>query len=277
MGYDDILVDIPLAASGRQFDLALTLAKTFGAHVTGVCVLPEAAILRDAVQSPFIQMNKADATETIRREYDKVADLEKQFGTAAERAGVSHDWLTGEGDPADVLVHAARLHDLAIVEQRTTGVDLLWGGATQLALSGHPTLILPTGWSGSDLPQRILLAWNGSAQSAAAARNALPLLKTASTVTLLVGKNREEPPQRMRLPALDIEKYLSRHGVNVEIAELKGKDADAGESILQNAKTHKQDLIVMGAYGRSRFREWVLGGATKQILENTPIPAFMAH
>lgn len=277
MGYDDILVNVPLVESGHQVELALTLARQFGAQLTGVCVLPEAARLRDAVQNPFILMNKTEVTDNIQREYDEAAKLGAKFGAAAERAGVSHDWLTGEGDPADVLVHTARLHNLTIVEQYTTGVDLLWGAATQLALSGSPTLILPTGWSGTELPQRILLAWNGSAQSAAAARNALPLLKTASTVTLLVGQNREAPPQRMRLPPLNIEKYLSRHGVNVEIADLKEKDADAGDGILKNAETFNSDLIVMGAYGRSRFREWVLGGATRQIIENTTIPVLMAH
>ncbi|WP_417673325.1 universal stress protein [Roseibium sp.] len=277
MGYEDILVNVPLVGNSHQVDLALNIAKKFNAHATGICVLPEAAILRDAVQSPFILMNEEEASETIRREYEKVADLEKQFSAAAEQAGVSHNWRSGEGDPAEVLLLATRLHDLVIVGQSGNEQDLLWGAATQLALSGTPTLILPAGWSRTELPQRVLLAWNGSAQAAAAARNALPLLKTASTVTLLIGQNREAPPERARLTPVSIEKYLSRHGVNVEIADLAGRDSDAGAGILGYTETLKPDMIVMGAYGRSRFREWVLGGATRQVLEDMKVPVFMAH
>ncbi len=277
MGYEDILVNVPLVGNSHQVDLALNIAKKFNAHATGICVLPEAAILRDAVQSPFILMNEEEASETIRREYEKVAELEKQFSAAAEQAGVSHNWRSGEGDPAEVLLLATRLHDMVIVGQSGNEQDLLWGAATQLALSGTPTLILPAGWSRTELPQRVLLAWNGSAQAAAAARNALPLLKTASTVTLLIGQNREAPPERARLTPVSIEEYLSRHGVNVEIADLAGRDSDAGAGILGYTETLKPDMIVMGAYGRSRFREWVLGGATRQVLEDMKVPVFMAH
>jgi len=277
MGYEDILVNVPLAGNSHQVELALTVARQFDAHATGICVLPEAAMLRDAVQSPFILMNEKEASETIRLEYDKAAELEKQFCAAAERAGVSHNWRTGEGAPAEVLLQATRLHDLVIVGQAGAERDLLWGSATQLALSGCPTLILPAGWSRTELPQRVLLAWNGSAQAAAAARNALPLLKTASAVTLLMGQGREVPPERMRLTPVSIENYLTRHGVNVEIADLAEPDSDAGDGILKNAESAKPDMIVMGAYGRSRFREWVLGGATRQVLENMKVPVFMAH
>ncbi len=277
MSYEDILVNVPLVGNSHQVDFALTVAKTFGAHTTGICVLPEAAILRDAVQSPFILMNEKDASETIRHEYEKVAELERQFGAAAEQAGVSHDWRSAEGDPAEVLLQATRLYNLVIVGQSGAQQDLLWGAATQLALSGCPTLILPAGWSSTELPQRVLLAWNGSAQAAAAARSALPLLKTASTVTVLKGQNREAPPERMRLTPVSIETYLSRHSVNVEVADLAEPDADAGAGILKQTETLKPDMIVMGAYGRSRFREWVLGGATRQVLEDMKVPVFMAH
>lgn len=277
MGYRDILVHVPLLGSEHQVELALTLAKQFDAHITGICILPDAAMLRSAVQNPLIRLNKTEVADIIEREYKDAAAVEQRFSSAADEAAVSHDWVTGEGDPADVLIHAARLYDFAIVEQCRAGADLLWGAATQLALSGRPTLILPTEWSQAELPKRILVAWNGSAQSAAAVRNAIPLLKISTEVTLLVGQNREALPLWMRLPPIEVDQYLLRHGVNVRATNLEAPDAEAGDAILKSAQRSKAELIVMGAFGRSRFREWVLGGATRHVLEHMTIPVLMAH
>jgi len=277
MGYRDVLVRVPLLGSEHQVELALTLAKRFDAHLTGICILPDAAMLRSAVQNPLIRLNKTEVLDIIEREYKDAAAAEQRFSSTADEVGVSHDWVTGEGDPADVLIHAARLYDLAIVGQCRAGADLLWGAATQLALSGRPTLILPTEWSQAEMPKRILVAWNGSAQSAAAVRNALPLLKMSSEVTLLAGQNREALPLWMRLPPIEVDQYLLRHGVNVRATNLEVPDAEAGDAILKSAQSSKAELIVMGAFGRSRFREWVLGGATRHVLEHMTIPVFMAH
>jgi len=277
MGYRDVLVHVPLLGSEHQVELALTLAKRFDAHITGICILPDAAMLRSAVQNPLIRLNETEVADIIEREYKDAAAVEQRFSSVADEARVSHDWVTGEGDPADVLIHAARLYDLAIVEQCRAGADLLWGAATQLALSGRPTLILPTEWSQADLPKRILVAWNGSAQSASAVRNALPLLKISSEVTLLIGQNREALPLWMRLPPINVDQYLLRHGVNVSATTLEAPDAEAGAAILKSAQRSKAELVVMGAFGRSRFREWVLGGATRHVLEHMTMPVFMAH
>jgi nucleotide-binding universal stress UspA family protein len=105
----------------------------------------------------------------------------------------------------------------------------------------------------------------------------LPLLKMSSEVTLLAGQNREALPLWMRLPPIDVDQYLRRHGVNVRATTLEVPDAEASDAILKSAQSSKAELIVMGAFGRSRFREWVLGGATRHVLEHMTIPVFMAH
>ena len=277
MGFRDILVHVPLVGYEKQVGLALVLAKKFDAHLTGICILPDTAMLRSAEQNPFIRLNKSEVADIIEREHDDAAAVERQFNTAADQASISHNWITGEGDPADVLVHAARLCDLAIVEQHRVEADLLWGPATRLALSGRPTLILPTEWSQMALPDHVLVAWNGSAQAAAAVRSALPLLKASTGVTLLVGEPREALPVWMRLPRIDIFDYLQRHGVKVDEASLDVPDPEAGDRILKAAQRCRAGLIVMGAFGRSRLSEWVLGGATRNVLEHMNVPVFMAH
>ena len=96
-------------------------------------------------------------------------------------------------------------------------------------------------------------------------------------MTVLIGPSREALPAGMRLPPLDILDYLQRHGAKVEAKNLEAPDAEAGEAILQAALHDNADLIVMGAYGRSRLREWVLGGATRHVLGHMTIPVFMAR
>lgn len=277
MTYRAILVHVPLGNAKVQVELAAALAKKDGAHLTGLCSLREVALLRNAMQNPFLRLEPTKVEELIKREYVEAALAENRFNAIAERAGVPHSWLTGEGDAADLIIYACRLQDLAVVGQCGDPSDLLWGPAVQLALSGHPALIVPRTWPSPDFGHRVLVAWNGSAQSAAALRKALPLLRCAEQVTVLLGHSRAAFPTTMRMPPLDIIAYLRHEGVAAEAKDLDVADADAGEAILELAKDDKIDLIVMGAFGRSRFREWILGGATRLVLERMTVPVFMAH
>jgi len=277
MTYRAILVHVPMGNAKVQVELAASLARESGAHLTGLCSLAEVALLKNAVQNPFLRLEPARVEELVNREYEEAALAEKRFDAIAGRAGVAHGWLTGEGDAADLIIHACRLQDLAVVEQGGDPSDLLWGPAVQLALSGHPALIVPRSWPSPDFGHRVLVAWNGSAQSAAALRKALPLLRRAKQVTVLLGHSRAAFPATMRMPPLDVMAYLRHEGVAAEAKDLEVTDADAGKTILKLAKDDKADLIVMGAFGRSRFREWVLGGATRHVLENMTVPVFMAH
>lgn len=277
MTYRAILVHVPLGDAKMQIELAAALAKASAAHLTGLCSLPEVALLKNARQSPFLRLDPARVEESIRREYTAAAAAEKRFIAAAEKAGVAHRWLVGEGDAAELMIYASRLHDLAVIEQGNDPSDLLWGSVVQLALSCHPTLIVPRRWSSATFGKRSLVAWNGSAQAAAAVRRALPLLLRAEHVTVQHGRSRDAFPARMRLPPLDVMAYLQQGGVAATRKKFNVNDDEVGAAILNRAKNGKCDLIVMGAFGRSRFREWILGGATRHVLENMTVPVFMAH
>jgi nucleotide-binding universal stress UspA family protein len=276
MAYKAILVHVPLANARPQVELAARLAKAFGAHLTGICSLTETAMLRSAVQNPFIRLEAAKVEDLIKQESAEVSAAEAAFDAIADQIGVPHSLLTGEGEDADLIVHASRLQDLAVVEQARDPSDLLWGPAVQIALSGHPVLIIPRTWSSPDFGHRALVAWNGSAQAAAAVRKALPLLQRAEHVAVLTGRSRAIFPATMRMAPLDVIAYLRHHGVSAELQSVD-TDENAGDEILERAAAEKCDLIVMGAFGHSRFREWVLGGATRYILEHMGVPVFMAH
>ncbi len=146
-----------------------------------------------------------------------------------------------------------------------------------MVLSGRPALVLPRDCSALLPIKHAAIAWNGSAQSAAAVRQALPLLAKASRVSVLNGRPRDSHPQSWRLPPLDIAAYLDRHGVAAELVAFDLGDDEAGAGILTFVEGAKADLLVMGAFGRSRFKEWVLGGATRLVLERMTLPVVMAH
>jgi nucleotide-binding universal stress UspA family protein len=277
MAYKAILVHVPLVNAEVQVELAARLAKAFDAHLTGLCGLTETAMLRSAVQNPFIRIEAEKAEELIAEESAEATTAEKTFDAVADKVGVPHSWLTGEGEAADLIVHASRVHDLAVVEQSRDPSDLLWGPAVQIALSGYPVLIVPRSWGSPEFGRRAVVAWNGSAQAAAAVRKAIPLLQRAEHVLVLIGQSRAAFPANMRMAPLDVLAYLHHHGIEAEAGDSETPDEGAGEAILEAAAADKAGLIVMGAFGRSRFREWVLGGATRHVLEHMAIPVFMAH
>jgi nucleotide-binding universal stress UspA family protein len=277
MAYKAILVHVPLVNAKVQIELAARLAKTFGAHLTGLCSLIETAMLRSAVQNPFIRLEEDKVKDLIKEESSEVSAAEKEFGTIADQVGVPHSFITGEGEASDLIAHACRVQDLAVVEQARDPSDLLWGPAVQIALSGYPVLIVPKAWNSPEFGKRAVVAWNGSAQASAAVREAIPLLQRAEQVTVLLGQSRATFPATMRMAPLDVLGYLRDHGIAAEVGRSETPDDDAGAAILKAAAAAKADLIVMGAFGRSRFREWILGGATRQVLEHMTMPIFMAH
>lgn len=140
-----------------------------------------------------------------------------------------------------------------------------------------PVLVLPAnGLPANTLPKRIVLAWNQSAEAMAATRRALPLLKGADAVSITVvgplsaGEDRSDPGGRLC-------QMLVRHGVHAEVAVLARTATRVSEVLLRHATDINADMLVMGAYGHSRFREAILGGATRNMLENATIPVLMAH
>jgi nucleotide-binding universal stress UspA family protein len=277
MRYGDILVYLPLPHAPNLVEASVTVAKAFDAHLTGLSSLPVTAMFRDAVQNPFIRLEEAGAVErAIASEADQGKAVAQAFAKVAEREGVSHAFEIGEGDPSDLLLYASRLQDLIILGKSREASELLHGPVVQVVLSGRPALVVPRDRSAILPLKHAVIAWNGSAQSAAAVRQALPLLAKASRVSVLNGRPHDWHLS-WGLPPLDIAAYLSRHGIAAELVAFDGGDDEAGAAILTFAGGGEADLLVMGAFGRSRFKEWVLGGATRLVLERMTMPVFMAH
>ena len=139
-----------------------------------------------------------------------------------------------------------------------------------------PVLVLPDTGVGAKLGGRIVVAWNQSSEALAAVRLAMPLLARAEIVDIAVIDTPKHGPERSD-PGGPLSQMLARHGVRAEVSVLAKTMPKVSDVLLRHVRDMNADMIVMGAYGHSRFREAILGGATRGMLELADVPVFMAH
>jgi nucleotide-binding universal stress UspA family protein len=251
--------------SGVQGDAArlkagLALAARAEATVAVLHVKPSPILYAGGggMEMP-VSLIEAQVQEIDRRALSVEADVKD----LAERAGTAVEWRCEEGEEVTVAGIHARYADL-VVASPDLARDLVFDSAS-------PVLAFPDE-AKPDAPRRVLVAWNGSREAACAVRDALPLLKAAETVDVIV----VDPPAGRPI-GVDLGRFLGRHGIKVEVRERLSDGAAIGTLLLEEARTSGAELLVMGAYGHSRLREWVLGGATEETLDAPSIPVLLSH
>jgi len=210
----------------------------------------------------------------------KAAQEEVERRMAAEDIRWASDTAVAQiGAIGSVVGFRARFADLVIQAQPYGN----GGGADSEAIveaalfDGHaPVLILPHGHKGTGFGNRVVLAWNQSEEALAAAKAALPILKRAALVDITVIDPPKHGPERSDPGGL-LSQFLSRHGVKTEISVLARTMPRVSEVLNRHVIDRDADMVVMGAYGHSRFREAILGGATRHMLEMAKVPVLMAH
>jgi nucleotide-binding universal stress UspA family protein len=206
-------------------------------------------------------------------------DFERQV---AALGVFSYESRVVDGDVSPVMALHARYSDLSVITQPEPGQWLDEQSpllAPELLLhSGRPLLMLPAvGEPPQSLGSRVLVGWDGSREAARALADALPLLERAASVQVAVFEApRASDGRHGALPGADIGQWLARHGVNVEVQHLVTEVA-VGDALLSHAYDWQADLIVVGGYGHSRFRETMLGGVTRTLLRSSPVPVLMSH
>ncbi|HEY9105277.1 MAG TPA: universal stress protein [Roseateles sp.] len=206
-----------------------------------------------------------------------------EFRRQMEHIGVpSHESRIEHGFSADNLALAARYCDLAILTQTNPDepfpLDSRAVALDVLMRSGRPVLMLPYAGETPAQPfRRVLVGWNASREAARALHDALPLLKAAGDVEVAVFQTPEDAGlAHGALPGADVGLWLARHGVHVEVRHVPAK-VGAGEALLSHAADISADLIVAGGYGHSRFRELMLGGVTRTLMQSCPVPVLLSH
>jgi nucleotide-binding universal stress UspA family protein len=202
-----------------------------------------------------------------------------QFETITSGCGVAGEWVEATGVPLDVIAAEAGRADLVVLGQNNRpdpdgGVYEL-NPADAILACGAPALVVPAEAPASFTARRILLAWKSSPQAARAAKDALPLLKRAEAV-VMTEIVPESFPSKYEISAQAMADYLASHDVPVSLDRIPAV-GDAGAQILQAAADNACDLVVAGAYGHSRLREWALGGVTRTLLTAASLPCLLSH
>ena len=274
MAIKDILVHIDTQPGAEdRIAFAASRAKQNKAHLTGLHVKAEIVL-------PVTE-NDVIVPESLIEEQERVIELQAsaaktQFDAAIGANNVEGEWRIGRGMVSEVLRHHAHASDLVIVGQANPATavsnDVPEG---VLQDTGRPTLIVPYAGIGPAFAQNVMVAWDDSAPAARAVHDALALIAKAKRVEVVTVRAKDD--EATDDPCAEICAHLQRHGVNAESVTLRKNGAKVSGMLLGHATDIGCDLLVMGSYGHSRWREFIFGGVTEDMLEKTTIPIFTSH
>jgi len=257
-------------------EYAARLAAAMDAALTGVYVCPSPMAAMPAYDAPGLLANLLESTRQLN---DLAFAAGNSFVALANRFGVGKAaWQVAEGYLPGVLEHIGNWHDLLVLDRATNAP---WGSAPALGnvvlTAGLPCITIPPETTTDFGLDCIALAWNGSAEAIRAIHAARSLLVRSRRVVVLHGEHRHPFSEIGWRPEFNLNDYLQHHGILVEEQPFTTNSDEAGEALLDAAAKLDANMLVMGAYGRTRFSEWVFGGATRHVLGNAVIPVLMRH
>ena len=258
---------------------AAAMANAHGAHLSGVYVIPSVE-----VYAAYAGMAMADIVDTQRKRYIEMASkVREKFSHALDANGLQGEWHQLDAINMSVsreFCEAARVADLAIIAQVDNdtycGVEAEFAGNVVLGV-GRPVLIVPRGKSFDAVGKKVVMGWNATREAARAVFDAVPVLPTGADITLVWADPQKVRDEAGDMPGTEMASALSRHGFSVSAEPMPTAGDNPGEALLTKAMDAGADLLVMGAYGHSRVREFVFGGASEAVLKNAKLPVLMSH
>ena len=272
----DMVVNLGLGANDPASDFAISVADAFEAHVLGVAFVYDPVIpgsVMGGIPPEFIESQRRESE-------NKVQQAIARFEQVAKRVGVAYETRTLNASiagAADRLGHLARRFDLVIVGQpereRAAAAEVVDEGV--LFDSGRPVIFVPYIQKSGLKLDRVMLCWDGGRAATRAINDAMPFLEKAKQVELVIVSSKAGKANE--LTGADMGQHLARHGLKVEVKRITSPDIDVTSTILSYAADSSADMIVMGGYGHSRLREFILGGVTRGLLETMTVPTLMSH
>jgi nucleotide-binding universal stress UspA family protein len=261
----------------RLLDPAVRLSAAFGARLIGVSVSPPIIAIPAGMPGAPDTIVIDERAKAYRAENPA---MKAAFQEAAAAQNIAAEWReedAGSGTVARIVTRHARCADLVIASQAASDSNV-WSldVPDRLAMeSGRPVLIIPNGGSFRPVPNRVVVGWTARREAMRAMFDALPLLKRADKVTVL--EVDPEPVQESTEYRAAACATLARHGVICEADAAVSSRGNAGDALLAYCERTKANLLVMGCYGHSRLREFVLGGASRHLLAGMTLPVLMSH
>jgi nucleotide-binding universal stress UspA family protein len=276
MPYKTILVYLnDQRRAKKMLEPGVFLARRYNAHLIGLHVYP--GVMSPPIPSPAGRYVAGRILKFEREESDAIAAV---FTSMTTNQPFVSEWRTVVSplfEISTVVMDHARCTDLIVTGQADPSWDfsLTMDFPERLALeSGRPVLVVPNAGHHPELGRNVLIAWKPTREVARATFDALPLLKDAEQVQILEVKQSSDIPLA---PGTSIAAALSHHGIRPILRSTVAPDTKVGDEILSRLAEERADLLVMGVYGHSRVREYVLGGATRHIARHMTVPTLWSH
>jgi nucleotide-binding universal stress UspA family protein len=281
MSYKTILVHVDGSKHlYRRVEAAARLAETYDAHLVGVALVELPAIFFDPpVVNPVDPGIEAALQVPRKRAIEALADFED---FARKFKVPSIETRLEENETARGVSLQARYCDLVVLGQYdpydSDSSTKAYFAETVIVECAVPVLVVPSVHIPDGIGKRILVSWNASREAARAVHYALPLLRRAEHVEVAVFDPEILPATYRAVADKDIVEWLGRHGITASVTrQATSGDVGIGNALLSLANDRLADLLVMGCYGHSRFREIVLGGVSREILSSMTLPVLMTH
>jgi len=274
----DLLVHVPTTQPARPVvNFATSLAAKLGARLDGIAfgyesISAELTFEGAAAVAAVMELQREQALQT--------ADAAlKVFEAAAKRQGITSTSRKAAAIPAEAaetIGSLAKLYDLTIVAQPDSGTSAGYNLVPEAVLfnSGRPMLLVPYIQERAFEAKRIMICWDGKRAAARAVLDATPFLSSAEVVDIIAIN---EDSEATEATAAALATHLTRKGIAAKAERLTAERGDIDNTILSAAADRGSQLIVMGGYGHSRLREFVLGGATRGVLQSMTMPVLMSH
>lgn len=276
--YKDIVVRLDMG-NGNQavVDYAVSAAKVLGAHITGIAIalipnIPGASM-------GYLPIEKIEATRQANEAAAEAAV--EYFIKATASAGVSSEAQILRADfskAAQRFSRVARRFDIAIVAQAEPNVKAIQATIAEATLfeSGRPMIVVPYIQKAQLKLDRVMVCWDGSRTAVRAIADAIPLLEKTKDIEVvkIVTSERHKGEE---FDGADMGLHLARHGFKVQVTRIQQDSVDAANALLSHCADSGADFMIMGGYGHSRLREFVLGGVTRSILSSMTVPTLMSH
>lgn len=273
-----VLTTYPKPTTEEVVSYAVTFAKLAGSRIS--CFVPKVSIkVPSTVFGTSLIDVPAMAVREMRKSMENADSLLKMLKTEADKYGVLYEVVREQGlvgELPGLAAEYARLRDLTILPVDFDDFVNRWDAEAVIFKSGRPAVLIPEARvSKTAAFNAVGVAWDYSRASARAIADSLPILQRAQAVHVVTVLH--EKSFDIKRKTHDIEAYLARHEIEASVYEVDAAGRPIGDVLNQFIAEHRIDLLIMGAYGHSRLREFVLGGATRSMLANPPIPLLLSH